>query len=225
MGFNNLGVDALIANVQRARYRGVLGINIGKNFDTPLERAEDDYLQCLRKVYPLSGYVAVNISSPNTNNLRELQQADALDRLLGALMREREALIAEHGRRVPIAVKLAPDLDDAAIEAAAGACLRNGVDAVIATNTTLSRAGVEGLPHAEETGGLSGAPLKSKATQTLRRLHDCVGGRLALIGVGGILGADDAGEKVAAGASLVQVYTGLVYRGSGLVPELVDALR
>jgi len=225
MGFNNLGVDVLVDNVRRARYRGVLGINIGKNFDTPIERAADDYVACLRKVYPLAHYVAVNISSPNTKNLRELQRGDALDGLLGAIMDEREAQAKLHGRRVPVAVKLAPDLDDAAIDAAAAALLRHRVDAVIATNTTLSRDGVEGLPFANEAGGLSGAPVKAKATHVLSRLHAHLGDGVPLIGVGGILGADDATEKIGAGASLVQVYTGLVYRGPGLVRELVEALR
>jgi len=225
MGFNNLGVDVLVENVRRARYRGVLGINIGKNFDTPIERAADDYVACLRKVYPVAHYVAVNISSPNTKNLRELQQGDALDRLLGAIMDEREALAKIHSRRVPVAVKLAPDLDEAAIEAAAAALLRHRVDAVIATNTTLSRDGVEGLPFANEAGGLSGAPVKAKATHVLSRLQAHLGDGVPLIGVGGILGAGDAKEKIGAGASLVQVYTGLVYRGPGLVRELVEALR
>lgn len=224
MGFNNLGVDALVANVGRSRHRGVLGINIGKNFDTPIEQAADDYVACLRKVYPLASYVAANVSSPNTKNLRELQQGDALDRLLGALMNEREALASIHGRRVPVAVKLAPDLDEPAIAAAADAFVRHRVDGIIATNTTIARDGVAGLPHAEETGGLSGAPVKAKANQVLARLHAHLGDRIPLIGVGGILSAADAREKLVAGASLVQVYTGLVYRGPGLVEELVAAL-
>ncbi len=224
MGFNNLGVDVLVENVRRARFNGVLGINIGKNFDTPIERAADDYIACLRKVYPLAHYVAVNISSPNTKNLRDLQQGDALDRLLAAIMVERESLAATHGRRVPIAVKLAPDLDEPGIASAADAMLRHGIDGVIATNTTLSRDGVEGLPHAQEAGGLSGAPVKSKATHVLSRLHAHLGDRMPLIGVGGILGAEGAREKVRAGASLVQVYSGLVYRGPALVRELVEAL-
>ncbi len=225
MGFNNLGVDALVTNVGRARYRGVLGINVGKNFDTPNERAADDYVASLRKVYPFASYVAANVSSPNTKNLRELQQGDALDRLLGALMDERESLAAVHGRRVPIAVKLAPDLDEPAIAAAAEAFLRHRVDGVIATNTTIDREGVAGLRHADETGGLSGAPVKARATMVLARLHEHLGDRIPLIGVGGILGTADAREKLAAGARLVQVYTGLVYRGPALVKELVEALR
>ncbi|MBX9963074.1 MAG: quinone-dependent dihydroorotate dehydrogenase [Burkholderiales bacterium] len=225
MGFNNQGVDALVANVSRSRFRGVLGINIGKNFDTPIERAADDYVACLRKVYPLAGYIAANVSSPNTKNLRELQQGDALDRLLGSLMDGRESLASAHGRRVPIVVKLAPDLEEPAIEAAADAFLRHRIDGVIATNTTIARDGVAGLPHGDEAGGLSGAPVKAKSTQVLARLHAHLGDRVPLIGVGGILGAIDAKDKMAAGASLVQVYTGLVYRGPRLVKELVAALR
>jgi dihydroorotate dehydrogenase len=225
MGFNNQGVDALVAHVNRARFNGVLGINVGKNFDTPIERAAGDYVACLRKVYPLAGYVAANVSSPNTRNLRELQQGDALDRLLGSLMDERESLASVHGRRVPIVVKIAPDLEEPAIEAAAEAFLRHRVDGVIATNTTIARDGVAGLPYADETGGLSGAPVKARATHVLARLHAHLNDRIPLIGVGGILGAADAKEKLAAGASLVQVYTGLVYRGPALVKELVAALR
>lgn len=224
-GFNNLGVDTLVANVAKRRYRGVLGINIGKNFDTPMERAADDYLLCLRKVHPHADYVTVNISSPNTANLRALQAGDALGALLGSLVAERDALDARSGRRVPLAVKLAPDLDEAGIDAAADACLRHRVDAVIATNTTLSRAGVEGLPHGHEAGGLSGAPLRMRATAVLKRLHAVLQGRVVLVGVGGILSGDDAREKRDAGATLVQIYTGLVYRGPGLVREAVRALE
>ncbi len=224
LGFNNAGVDALLANVAASRYRGVLGINIGKNADTPIERAADDYRLCLRKVYSVAHYVTVNISSPNTRDLRQLQQGDALDRLLAGIMEERQRLEQEHRRRVPIAVKLAPDLDDAAIVAAADALLRHEVDAVIATNTTIARDGVAGLPGADEAGGLSGSPLKAHATSVLRSLHAALGERIPLIGVGGILDATDAAEKIAAGARLVQVYSGLIYRGPGLVRELVTAL-
>jgi dihydroorotate dehydrogenase len=224
MGFNNDGVDALIANVRRARYRGILGINIGKNFDTPIERAEDDYLTCLRKVYAYAHYVTVNISSPNTKNLRDLQAGEALDRLLGALMTERQTLAREHGRKVPIAVKIAPDLEAEAVDAAADAFVRHGVDAVIATNTTLAREGVEGLRHAEETGGLSGAPVRARSTAVLRRINTRLAGLIPTIGVGGILSGADAREKIEAGATLVQLYTGLVYRGSTLVEEAVEAL-
>jgi len=224
MGFNNAGVDALVENVKRARYRGVLGINIGKNLDTPIERAEDDYLACLRKVYAHAHYVTVNISSPNTKNLRDLQAGEALDHLLRSLMTEREALAQSQGRRVPIAVKIAPDLEPAAVDAAADAFVRHGVDAVIATNTTLSREGVEGLRHAEEAGGLSGAPVRARSTDVLRRLNARLSGHIPTIGVGGILSGADAREKLDAGASLVQVYTGLVYRGTALVEEAVAAV-
>ena len=224
LGFNNAGVDALLANVAASRYRGVLGINIGKNADTPIERAADDYRLCLRKVHAIAHYVTVNISSPNTRDLRQLQQGDALDRLLASIMKERYRLEQEHRRRVPIAVKLAPDLDQAAIAAAAATLLKHEVDAVIATNTTIARDGVAGLPGADEAGGLSGAPLKTRATSVLRSLHAALGERIPLIGVGGILDATDAAEKLAAGARLVQVYTGLIYRGPDLVRELVTAM-
>jgi dihydroorotate dehydrogenase len=224
MGFNNVGVDRLVENVQRARYRGVLGINIGKNFDTPLERAAEDYVACLRKVYPLASYVTVNISSPNTENLRRLQGAAALDALLSTLMSERRALAARHGRSVPLAVKIAPDLDRLQIEAIAASLRRHAVDAVIATNTTVTREGVSGQPHENEAGGLSGAPLKGRATYVVRQLVHALAGKLPVIGVGGIMTGADAREKIAAGASLVQLYTGLVYRGPALVRECVSEL-
>jgi dihydroorotate dehydrogenase len=224
MGFNNVGVDQLVENVQRARYRGVLGINIGKNFDTPLERATDDYVACLRKVYSLASYVTVNISSPNTENLRRLQGAAALDALLSTLMSERRALAARHGRSVPLAVKIAPDLDRPQIDAIAAALRRHAVDAVIATNTTVTRDGVSGQPHEHEAGGLSGAPLKARATYVVRQLAQALAGKLPVIGVGGIMTGADAREKIAAGASLVQLYTGLVYRGPALVRECVSEL-
>jgi dihydroorotate dehydrogenase len=223
MGFNNHGVDALIANVERARYEGILGINIGKNFDTPVERAADDYVACLRKVYPHASYITINISSPNTKNLRQLQQAGELGALLATLAKEREKL-ARGGRRVPLAVKIAPDLEDEQIEAIARLLVEHGIDAVIATNTTISRKGVEGLAHADEAGGLSGAPVREASTRVVRRLSGLLKGRLPIIGAGGILSAADAEEKIAAGASLVQVYTGLIYRGPVLVKEIVDAL-
>lgn len=224
MGFNNVGVDQLVENVQRARYRGVLGINIGKNFDTPLERAADDYVACLRKVYSLASYVTVNISSPNTENLRRLQGAAALDALLSTLMSERRALAARHGRSVPLVVKIAPDLDRLQIEAIAASLRRHAVDAVIATNTTVTRGGVTGHPHEHEAGGLSGAPLKARATYVVRQLAQALAGKLPVIGVGGIMTGADAREKVTAGASLVQLYTGLVYRGPALVRECVSEL-
>jgi dihydroorotate dehydrogenase len=223
MGFNNHGVDAFVANVERARFDGILGINIGKNFDTPVERAADDYLACLRKVYPHASYVTINISSPNTKNLRQLQQASELGSLLAALSRERERL-ARGGRRVPMAVKIAPDLEPEGIEAIARLLVEHGIDAVIATNTTVSRDGVAGLPHANEAGGLSGAPVRAMSTRVIRALAGLLQGRVPIIGAGGILSAVDAQEKLAAGASLVQVYTGLIYRGPELVREIVDAV-
>ncbi len=224
LGFNNDGVDRLVENVGRAEYRGVLGINIGKNADTPLERAADDYLACLRKVYPVASYVAANISSPNTQRLRELQQSDGLEPLLAALKREQRILAQAHGRHVPLAVKIAPDLDREQIVAVADALRRHEIEAAIATNTTLARDGVAGLPNAEEAGGLSGAPLAARSTTVVRELARALAGELPVIGVGGIMSAADADEKIAAGAQLVQLYTGLIYRGPGLVRECVAAL-
>jgi dihydroorotate dehydrogenase len=224
LGFNNEGVDRLLESVKRARYRGVLGINIGKNFDTPLERAADDYVACLRKVYPVAGYVTVNISSPNTEDLRRLQGAAELDALLSTLKAEQRALAARHGRTVPLAVKIAPDLERAQIEAIAAALRRHAVDAVIATNTTVAREGVAGLPHGREAGGLSGAPLAARATAVVRQLAQALGGTLPVIGAGGIMTGADAREKLAAGASLVQLHTGLIYRGPALVRECIAAL-
>ena len=224
LGFNNHGVDRLAENVRRAKYRGVLGINIGKNADTPIEHAADDYLACLRKVYPVASYVTVNISSPNTQRLRELQQVDELDRLLGALKREQRTLAQAHGRHVPLAVKIAPDLDGAGVTGVADALRRHEIEAVIATNTTLSRDGVAALPHATEAGGVSGAPLAVRSTTVVRELARALAGALPVIGVGGITTARDAEDKVAAGAQLVQLYTGLVYRGPVLIRECVAAL-
>jgi dihydroorotate dehydrogenase len=224
MGFNNVGVDRFVENVRNARFEGILGINIGKNFDTPIERAADDYLACLEKVYPHASYVTVNISSPNTKNLRQLQQADELAALLGQIVKRRDRLARGASRRVPLAVKIAPDLDDEQIGAIAQLAIAFGLDAVIATNTTVSRAGVEGLRHADEAGGLSGAPLRAASTEVVRKLAAALEGRVPIIGVGGILSAADAREKLDAGARLVQVYTGLVYRGPGLVREIVESL-
>ncbi len=225
MGFNNKGVDHLVRQVRRARFRGVLGINIGKNFDTPLNRAADDYVLCLDRVYPYAHYVAVNISSPNTPGLRDLQYGETLNRLLQRLKAEQRRLAGEQGRYVPLAVKIAPDLGEADIDLIGQALLEQGIDAVIATNTTFSRQGVAGLPQAEEAGGLSGGPLTALATQVVRRLHETLAGRLPIIAVGGILSGADARAKLAAGASLVQLYTGLIYRGPGLVREVAAALR
>ena len=225
MGFNNGGVDALVANVQRARYRGVLGINIGKNFDTPNERAADDYVTCLRAVYAHAHYVAVNVSSPNTKGLRDLQSEAALSALLARLKREQDALAQQHGRYVPLAIKIAPDLADDALAGLARVFVAGKVDAVIATNTTIARDAVAGMPHANEGGGLSGAPLRERATAVIALLARELAGAVPIIGVGGIESGAHAREKIAAGASLVQLYTGLVYRGPGLVAECVRATR
>ena len=225
MGFNNNGVDALLANVQRARYRGILGINIGKNFDTPIERAADDYLICLRKVYSSASYVTVNISSPNTKNLRQLQQSDELGQLLGALKNERERLADQHGRRVPLALKIAPDLDENQIAVIADLLVTHGIDAVIATNTTLARDAVVHLPHGAEAGGLSGAPLTAQAQAVTVQLVEKLGGAVPVIGVGGIMNGSDAAARIKAGASLVQLYSGLVYAGPALVGDCVNAIR
>ena len=224
LGFNNDGVDRLVDNVRRARYRGVLGINIGKNADTPIERAADDYVACLRKVYSVASYIVVNISSPNTKDLRALQGAGELDRLLGALKAEQKQLTDAHGKHVPLAVKVAPDLDSEQIRAIAGALRRHEIEAVIATNTTTAREGVAGLPHANESGGLSGMPLAERATAVIKQLSGALAGEVPIIGVGGILSADDARRKTDAGAQLVQLYTGLIYRGPKLVTECVTAL-
>lgn len=224
MGFNNHGVDRLAANVRSSRYTGIIGVNIGKNFDTPIERALDDYVHCLRTVYDFASYVAINISSPNTRNLRTLQEGVALENLLAGVAREREVLTKTHGRRVPLAVKIGPDLDEADVHHVAEAACRFDIDAIIATNTTLSRSGIERLPHANEAGGLSGAPLQARSTKIVRLLADSLAGRLPIIAVGGIMCGADALEKVSAGATLVQLYTGLVYRGPRLVSECARAL-
>ena len=225
MGFNNQGVDRLVERVRHTCGRGVLGINIGKNADTPVERAVDDYLLGLRKVYPWASYVAINISSPNTPGLRDLQYGAALDRLLEALKTEQARLAAEHGRYVPLALKIAPDIADADLPIVGQALIRYELDAVIATNTTFSRAGVENLPHAQEVGGLSGAPLMARSTAVVARLREVLADQLPIIAVGGILSGADAAAKIAAGASLVQLYTGFIYRGPELIREVVQALR
>ena len=226
LGFNNDGVDALVRNVSRARRRhGLLGINIGKNKDTPNESAHEDYLFCLQRVYPLADYVTVNISSPNTAGLRELQEEQALRNLVGVLREAQERLGAQHGRRVPMLVKIAPDLTDEDIESCARVLGDLHVDGVIATNTTVDRLPVEGHRHAGEAGGLSGAPLYGKSTAVLRRLRGRLDPAIPLIGVGGILNGADAAGKIAAGATMVQFYSGMVYRGPELVGECVDAIR
>jgi dihydroorotate dehydrogenase len=226
LGFNNDGVDALVRNVERARRKnGLLGINIGRNKDTPNESAQDDYLYCLERVYPLADYITVNISSPNTAGLRELQEEQALRRLVSTLREAQERLGARHGKRVPMLVKVAPDLSDDDIDAAARVLGDLGVDGVIATNTTVSRISVQEHPLAHETGGLSGAPLMDKSTAVLRMLRTRLPESIPLVGVGGILSGADAAKKMAAGALLVQCYTGLIYRGPALVGECVDAMR
>jgi dihydroorotate dehydrogenase len=224
LGFNNGGVAALCANVARAGYRGILGINIGRNADTPNARAADDYVAGLEAVYPLAHYVTVNVSSPNTKGLRDLQGDAALDALLATLGAARARLADRHGRRVPLAVKIAPDLDDAAIDAIARTLVAHGVDAVIATNTTIARDAVAGLAHAEEAGGLSGRPLQARSNAVIAALARALDGALPIIGVGGILSGADARAKLDAGATLVQLYTGLVYRGPALVAECARAL-
>ncbi len=229
MGFNNDGLDRFVANVEAARARRiVLGLNIGKNADTPIERALDDYVLGLQRVYPLlvarPGYVAVNISSPNTKDLRSLQGGSELTSLLRGLRKERKRLADRHGQRVPLAVKIAPDLDDADLPRIADALVANDVDAVIATNTTVARNAVAGLPHGDETGGLSGEPLTARATEVVRLLAAHLQGALPIIGVGGIMKGEDAAEKMAAGASLIQMYTGIIYRGPALVGECRRAI-
>jgi dihydroorotate dehydrogenase len=223
MGFNNGGVERFLANAQRARWPGVLGLNIGKNFDTPNDRAIDDYLTGLRAVYVRASYVAINISSPNTKGLRDLQAEDALTALLAALKTEQATLAERHGKYTPIAVKIAPDLEHAAIEGIARLLVAHRIDGVIATNTTVSRAAIRGNPRADETGGLSGRPLREQATRVIRQLAKALDGALPIIGVGGILSGADAREKIDAGATLVQLYTGLIYRGPRLVSECAAA--
>ena len=225
MGFNNAGVDQFVKNVQAARYRGILGLNIGKNADTPIDRAADDYLYCLERVYPFASYVTVNISSPNTKNLRQLQGASELDALLAQLKEEQSRLADQHGRYVPLALKIAPDVDGDQIRNIGAALVRHRIDGVIATNTTLGRRDVEGMRHASEQGGLSGAPVFEQSNIVIRALKAEVGDAVPIIGVGGILSGRDAKAKIAAGAQLVQLYSGLIYRGPALVRECADALR
>lgn len=229
MGFNNGGVDTFIANVQASKFyqdkQGVLGLNIGKNADTPIERAVNDYLLCLEKVYPYASYVTVNISSPNTKNLRQLQAASELDALLSRLKDAQQRLADRHIRYVPIALKIAPDIDSEQIKTIAGALVRHKMDAVIATNTTITRDAIQGMEHAEEIGGLSGAPVFELSNTVIRGLKKELGNALPIIGVGGIFSGKDAQAKIDAGASLVQLYSGLIYRGPALVRECATVLR
>jgi len=223
-GFNNEGVERFVANVKRSPYRGVLGINLGKNFDTPNARAADDYVSGLRAVYALASYVTVNISSPNTQGLRDLQSDEMLAALLVRLKAEQKALAQTHGRHVPLAVKIAPDLAPDAIRGVARLLVENGIEGVIATNTTIARDAVVGQANAHEQGGLSGRPLFEKSNEVIRTLARALDGALPIIGVGGILSGADAKAKIGAGAALVQIYTGLIYRGPALVAECVEAL-
>jgi dihydroorotate dehydrogenase len=232
LGFNNEGLQAFVQNVQAARCRQtpegrsrmLLGLNIGKNAATPIERAQDDYLRAMEGVYPHADYITVNISSPNTQNLRSLQSDEALERLLGALAQRRESLMQSQGKRVPLFVKIAPDLQDDQVDLIAQSLQRHGMDGVIATNTTLSREAVQGLPHAQEAGGLSGAPVLHASNRVIARLRAALGPRFPIIGVGGILSGEDALSKLRAGADVVQIYTGLIYRGPELVHEVARAL-
>lgn len=225
LGFNNAGVDALVRNVQKSSYRGVLGINIGKNKDTPSDKAVDDYLFCLERVYALASYITVNISSPNTQGLRDLQQEATLRRFIDTLREAQERLGSQSGARKPMLLKIAPDLSETELDAIADVLLAAKVDGVICTNTTIDHSAVAGDPHGNETGGLSGKPLFERSTAVLRGMRKRVGSQLDIIGVGGILDGSDAAEKTDAGASLVQIYSGMVYRGPALVAECVDEIR
>lgn len=224
MGFNNKGIDHAIASITRSRYRGVLGINIGKNFDTPVEKAADDYLIGMRKCYSLASYIVVNLSSPNTPGLRTLQFGDELRRLLAVLKSEQASLALSHGRKVPLAVKIAPDLADHEIGLIAAALIENEIECVIATNTTLDRAAVQESPFKDQAGGLSGAPLTDKSTHVITVLAEALQGRLPIIGVGGIMTGADAAAKIKAGAALVQIYSGFIYRGPELIRESIEAI-
>jgi len=224
MGFNNLGVDNLVERVKAAKYRGVLGINIGKNLTTPVDQAVDDYLICLNKVYDHASYITVNISSPNTAGLRSLQFGDSLKQLLDTLAERRVVLTGQSGRHVPLAIKIAPDMSDEETALVAQALVDAGMDAVIATNTTLGRTGVEGLVHGDEAGGLSGAPVREQSTHIVKVLAQTLNGKLPIIAAGGITEGGHAAEKIAAGASLVQIYSGFIYKGPALIRESVDAI-
>lgn len=224
MGFNNHGVDQLVQNVKASQYDGVLGINIGKNKDTPNEKGKDDYIHCMRKVFEYSSYITVNISSPNTPGLRDLQYGAALDDLLSSLKNEQEDLTAKHGKNVPVLVKIAPDLDDIELTQVAESLLKNHIDGVIATNTTISREKVQGQQLANEAGGLSGLPLVAQSQSICQRLKSQVGNSLPIIGVGGIHSAETAKQRLAAGADLLQVYSSFIYQGPALIKDIVDHL-
>jgi len=224
MGFNNLGVDHLVENVKKARFNGVLGINIGKNKDTPVEQGKEDYLICMEKVYAHAGYIAINISSPNTPGLRSLQYGEALDDLLSSIKQKQKDLEKRHLKYVPLAVKISPDLSEEELIQVADSLIRHQIDGVIASNTTLDRSLVSGLKHAEEAGGLSGRPVQSRSTAVIQRLSQELQGRLPIIGVGGIDSLTAAREKIAAGATLVQIYSGFIYQGPGLIKDIVTHL-
>ena len=224
MGFNNLGVDNLVENVKKAHFDGVLGINIGKNKDTPVEQGKEDYLICMDKVYPYAGYIAINISSPNTPGLRSLQYGEALDDLLSAIKNKQQELQKQHHKYVPVAVKIAPDLSLEELIQVADSLVRHNIDGVIATNTTLDRSLVEGMKHSQEMGGLSGRPLQLKSTEIIRLLSQELNGRLPIIGVGGIDSLMAAREKIAAGATLIQIYSGFIFKGPPLIKEIVTHL-
>jgi dihydroorotate dehydrogenase len=221
LGFNNDGVDTVVQNIEKANYQGILGINIGKNYDTPMEKACDDYLECMRKVYCYASYIVINISSPNTPNLRALQNTEELDHLLSTLKSEQIKLTKDYGKYTPLVVKVAPDLDFTQVASIATLLIKHKIDGVIATNSTLSRGEVENLPNSKESGGLSGSPLTKTATNIIRQLHAVLQDAIPIIGVGGIMCASDAQEKIDAGASLIQIYTGLVYQGPELVRDAV----
>lgn len=223
MGFNNKGVDNLVANLKAAKSNALVGVNIGKNRDTPVEKGKDDYLICMEKVYPYCAYIAVNISSPNTPGLRTLQYGDLLDDLLASLKAKQKDLAKKHNKYVPIALKIAPDLTQEEIESISASLIKNDFDAAIATNTTLSRDGVSGLLNADETGGLSGKPLNDLSTKVIKQLSDCLDGKMPIIGVGGINSSSNAMDKFAAGSSMVQIYTGFIYQGPKLIKDIVDA--
>jgi len=223
-GFNNLGVDNLVENVKATKYKGILGINIGKNFDTPNEKAVDDYLICMQKVYAHASYITVNISSPNTKNLRDLQAKEALSNLLGVLKLEQTKLSDQHSKYVPVTLKIAPDLTPEQVIEIADLLMQHKIDGVIATNTTLARDAVKGMQNADEAGGLSGEPVRNQSNVVIQQLSKQLQGTLPIIGVGGILSGADAAEKIAAGASLVQVYSGLIYKGPKLVRDICKTL-
>lgn len=222
MGFNNHGVDNLIENIKNSNFKGVIGINIGKNITTPVEQGKEDYLICMDKVYEHAGYIAVNISSPNTPGLRSLQYGDALDELLDTLKTRQQALAKKHNKYVPIALKVAPDLSDEEIISIAQSLLKYKIDGLIATNTTLDREMIKGMSHAAETGGLSGRPLQTKSTVVIKKFAEQLNGEIPIIGVGGIDSVVAAKEKIAAGASLVQIYSGFIYQGPPLVKDIVN---